>query len=281
MSMELYKIVESTHPILSVCICSLASRKKQAQKLFEKLSTQAKNLGRVEVILATDCGEATSGYKRHLLSTKSNGEFISFVDDDDDVTPDYVKKIVAGCQKFPHVVTFNVLVVQEANKNSYARMNLHTLATPREVTPYGKSTDKKYGEVFLVGMFPSHLCAWRRDIQRKIAYDPRLNCKDDAAWIEPTMAANLATVEHRIAEVLYFYQYSNSGTTNQTESAKQATKKIIGSGFECFKQGDDYFIAYEKLEKTFNKSIVLCRDHDNNLIEKHRECMTCFHVYKP
>jgi len=274
------KLVETKAPILSVCVCALESRKQQSKKLFDHLSKQAKDSGCAEVLIAHDCGQSTSGEKRHTLSVESSGKYISFVDDDDSVSDTYIEKIVSGCSKNPHVVTFNVLVIQEANKNSYARMNLHTLTTPREVTPYGKSTDEKYGEVFLVGMFPSHLCAWRRDIQRKIAYNPQLNCKDDAAWIEPMIAANLATIEHRISEVLYFYHYSNSGTTNQTEQAKQKSKSIIGNGFECFREGDNFFISHDPLEKTSHKSNIVCRDCNNNLVTKRRENMICFHVYK-
>ena len=207
--MNLYRIVKSNKPLLSICICALDSRLEKSKTLFTLLVEQA--AGRpVEVLISQDDGTCTSGEKRHALSLESSGKYIAFVDDDDHVANDYLEKLVGGCQENPHVVTFNVLVVQEANKHSFTRMNIHTLTTPHEVTPYGKSTDKKYGEVFLVGMFPSHLCAWRRDIQRKIAYDPRLNCKDDAVWIEPMMAAKLASVEHRISEVLYFYHYSNS-----------------------------------------------------------------------
>lgn len=273
-------LVENDSPILSVCVCSLEARRQQSQKMLNGLIAQAQKAGCVEIAMAHDDGALTSGSKRHNLSVNSRGDYISFVDDDDDIADDYIERLVLGCRQSPHVVTFNVLVVQEANKNSYVRMNLHTLATPREVTPYGISTDEKYGEVFLVGMFPSHLCAWRRDIQRKIAYNPHLNCKDDAVWIEPTMAANLATVEHRIAKVLYFYNYSNSGTTNQTESAKQATKKIIGNGLECFREGDAIFIANESIDVTQNQEVVVCRDHNNKLHFKGRSNMELFHIYK-
>lgn len=277
--MNIYPISTTDDPVLSVCVCSLENRKQLSHDLFVNLAAQASSLN-VEVLIAHDNGEDTSGAKRHALSVTSRGKYIAFVDDDDLVSEDYLGKLVAGCNSNAHAITFNVLVHNPKNTAAFTRVNIHTFNIAHDVKPQGIHNDPKLGTVMLVGMWPSHLCAWRRDIQRKIAYDPKMNCKDDAAWIEPLIASGVSKSEYRIPTILYTYRYSDAGTVNQTQTAKVEAKKIVGGGFECFREGGDFYISELPIEETNNQPVILCRDADNNPVKKRRDRMERFHVFE-
>jgi hypothetical protein len=77
---------------LSILICSLPSRRALLDKLTDELWMQSDGGWRVEIIV--DAAEGgTVGEKRQRLLERARGAFIVFVDDDDWVSHDYVKRI--------------------------------------------------------------------------------------------------------------------------------------------------------------------------------------------
>ena len=83
--------------LLSVLICSLRKRDESLKRVVSKLLRQVAEEGAestVEVLVNQDGGELFIGTKRNLLVQQSRGEYICFVDDDDDVSDDYVLKIL-------------------------------------------------------------------------------------------------------------------------------------------------------------------------------------------
>ena len=89
---------------LSILICTMPQRAEMFNTLLEKLNRQVENdaKGKVE-ILSNDRIDITTGHKRNLLIQDSQGDFVVFVDDDDDVYEWYVKDIIETIEKNPNV----------------------------------------------------------------------------------------------------------------------------------------------------------------------------------
>lgn len=75
---------------LSICICTVPSRRAQLDRLLDHLYRQASR----EVEILVDSGEGEIGAKRQRLLERALGHYVAFVDDDDWVSHDYVRRIV-------------------------------------------------------------------------------------------------------------------------------------------------------------------------------------------
>jgi len=78
--------------ILSILICSLHSRKYSLQKLIDNLNIQISDKS-IEILTSIDNGELTVGNKRNILLDQAKGEYIVFIDDDDEISNSYVDLI--------------------------------------------------------------------------------------------------------------------------------------------------------------------------------------------
>lgn len=90
-------------PILSVLICSLKDRSEQLNNLILRLNNQIANKN-VEIKICIDNGEHTIPKKRNYLINSSLGEYICFVDDDDDVSNNYIDLILESLIDKPDCV---------------------------------------------------------------------------------------------------------------------------------------------------------------------------------
>ena len=103
---------------LSILICTIPERYYVFNDIREKLVRQidSNDLSKEVEILSDDRVDITIGQKRNELIEKSNGKFIVFVDDDDDVHENYVSLIVQTINEF-----FDI------NNNS---VNVSAISTP-------------------------------------------------------------------------------------------------------------------------------------------------------
>ena len=90
----------------SVLIPTLVERQAVFERLVQKLTQQAKDDGlqnEIEILDFPDNRENTLGFKRHELIAQACGEFIAFVDDDDDISDRYVQLIYSALREHPTV----------------------------------------------------------------------------------------------------------------------------------------------------------------------------------
>jgi glycosyltransferase involved in cell wall biosynthesis len=85
---------------LSILICNLFSRNELLCRLLKILELQKTDA--VEILIASDNGEISIGKKRNTLLDKATGEYISFVDDDDLVSENYVSSILNAIESYNH-----------------------------------------------------------------------------------------------------------------------------------------------------------------------------------
>src|SRR5208282_4585142 len=91
---------------LSLLIPTLECRSAQFSCLVEGLEFQIRNAGRssdVEILLYPDAGGHSIGYKRNILLGRAKGEFVAFIDDDDEVSECYIELICDALGRRPEV----------------------------------------------------------------------------------------------------------------------------------------------------------------------------------
>jgi len=101
----------------SILICSLKEREFTLKKLLDKLYKQINNDNRIEVLVECDSGEMSTGEKRNLLVSRAQGKYINFIDDDDDISDDYVLLTVTALEQDPDCVGIQGLLM--SSKGSF------------------------------------------------------------------------------------------------------------------------------------------------------------------
>jgi glycosyltransferase involved in cell wall biosynthesis len=106
--------MEHSEVILSVLICTLKDRKESFNFIRNKLRQQIsdyselpvnKNIPiKIDLQYEIDNGEMTIGEKRNKLLLLAQGEYVCFVDDDDDISDDYIESIMDALETKPDCV---------------------------------------------------------------------------------------------------------------------------------------------------------------------------------
>lgn len=91
---------------LSILICSIESRNMSLKRLYDSLYYQLtpENKHLVEILIEVDNKRITTGAKRNILLWKAKGDYICYIDDDDNVTDDYVELILNAIETNPDCV---------------------------------------------------------------------------------------------------------------------------------------------------------------------------------
>lgn len=107
---------------LSILICTLESRRWFLDKLMYQLKSQ--QTSDVEILIWKDGGDLTIGEKRNKLLEKASGDYICFVDDDDNVSEQYVNLILNAIKTEPDCVGIKLL---HYNDDVLAGLTTHSL----------------------------------------------------------------------------------------------------------------------------------------------------------
>jgi glycosyltransferase involved in cell wall biosynthesis len=175
----------------SILIPTIPHRHERLCPLLAELDRQM--LPDAEVLLYRDNLQATYGEKNQRLLDMSDGDYIAFMDDDDWISPNYIRLILAALETSPDTVGF----------------------------PEFRMVDGKHQETFLYSMhdhsaeFPgaepggvlgsiSQRCPIRRDLARLGRW--RGGYGADASWAFKVQASGRVHTEAWIPEPLYYYQ---------------------------------------------------------------------------
>lgn len=208
----------------SILIPTTLDREDQYNRLYKKLLNQIyyindvhPDLGEVEVLSDGSKrfldGGMSIGEKRQKLLDRARGEYVSFMDDDDDVAPNYIEIIMRAI--YQHVVnmqdadiiTFNCIV-----KNDFywalIKMQLSNKIN-EELTP-----EK------IVKRRPWHICPVKTPIAKKEKFT-HINHNEDWDWMGRVL--NHVNSEIHIPYILT--QYNHSEKNSEAD-------KIIREGHE-------------------------------------------------
>lgn len=150
----------------------------------------------VEHLVFLDNKKRTIGEKRDALLRIAKGRYVAFVDDDDDVSNDYVHQILNASEQNPDVITFE----QEATINGLSgRIDFRLGSENEAFKPGGVAKRNAW-----------HVCAWRRELAI-LSHFPANNYGEDWAFAS-RLCALQGLKEVHIPKVLHYYRHDEKTT---------------------------------------------------------------------
>ena len=181
---------------LSVLICTLPNR--DPKPLLDKLMFQSQKHS-IQVLYLGDNKSMSVGEKRNHLLSMASGKYITFRDDDDDITDDHTDSIFELIPKNHDVITFQVDKRFNGQQDRFQKFS-------REYGLNHRSPDKKFNL-----MLPNHLCVWRKDVIN--VKFPHINLAEDHQWAQ--LMLPYYSNEGHIDKVLYIYDFWKDKTETQ------------------------------------------------------------------
>lgn len=207
-----------TSPMFSILMCAVNERWKTSEPVRTEIQRQKKN--KPVQFLVNANAKKTSGQKRNELMWSAEGWYIAFVDDDDQISEDYVETLLAAMESGPDVVTFDM---ERVAQGSSQRMILKRCMQDHQRFPDGTK-----------GMRPNHLCAWKRELARQVPFPPELGYNDDVFWYTPLLESGLVKSEEHCDKILYRYDWNPGTTLNQTPESCEKTRRWAAGGVDFY-----------------------------------------------
>lgn len=177
--------------ILSILIATMPKRKWKFNRLINSLDVQLPMSGSVE-ILWNDSMECNIGVKRQELLERASGEYIVYIDDDDKVSDDYVKKIIQATKLNPDCIGISGII------------------TTNGIKPKQWHISKDYKQWFeknnVYYRTPNHISPIKRDLALKAGFPP-IKMGEDAEYSKRILP--MLKTEEIIEGNIYFYLYRN------------------------------------------------------------------------
>lgn len=179
---------------LSILIPTIESRYQQFSALLDFLEVQPGFKTYFNIFAYYDEGQMTIGEKRQLLLEQADGDYVAFIDDDDEVTDQYIPRIIAACWNKPDVVGFKGWMTTNGAK--------------KELWEISKSNPYKtcHQGPFRYLRFNNHLSPVKREIALKIGYK-FMTHGEDYDYACRLQQSGLIRSEFFIDEFLYHYKY--------------------------------------------------------------------------
>ncbi len=182
---------------LSILITALKSRAEMLQKLATNIDRQIVAAGakeEVEYLIYVDDGERPVGYKRNTLVAQAEGDFVAFVDDDDEIADDYVAQVLSAIKRDPQAdcVGFRGLM-SIAGRGAY-----HVI--------YSLQNDQNVESGGTYYRLPGHLTPLRKAAIQGINF-PEKNLGEDADFSGALYRERRLKNEVFVDKVLYHYRF--------------------------------------------------------------------------
>lgn len=180
--------------ILSILICTIEERREKFDILNKKIFNQIfeHKIDDIEVISICDNKEMTIGRKRNDLLQMAKGEYICFIDDDDDISDDYIKLIYSECNnpnKPDCIGTQGIITFDGTNDRQWY---------------ISKEYGRWYEENNVYYRTPNHLSPVKRELALQVRF-PEVNFSEDNDYSQRLFP--LLKTEAKIEKNIYFYHY--------------------------------------------------------------------------
>jgi hypothetical protein len=171
--------------------------------LIDKLLNQATD--EVEVIGLLDNKRRSVGEKRSELLRMAQAPYLTFIDDDDDIAPDYISSILPVLDQNPDVVVFDCITTVNNRERTYSQYSKQ-YDYVQWPDPSGEYTYQWRG-------LPAHTMVWKSEIAKKHVYDDK-NYGEDVSWVK--RAVKDIVTEVRIDKILYYYNFNDATTETRS-----------------------------------------------------------------
>ncbi len=186
---------------LSILVCGVHSRiaNGKAIELLNELNYQVGSNEDVEILYLYDNKKRMLGTKRNDLVEIAAGEYITFIDDDDKISPNYVSALVKAIDE-NSVDMINFIVDVSLNDGPYKPCH-YSIANS-----FDFNTDSGYFRL------PNHIMCVKRELALQVKYKDILYGEDSDY---SKRLAPLIKTELNLSETLYYYNYNQSTTETQ------------------------------------------------------------------
>lgn len=181
---------------LSILICSLESRKELFShglllQLIEQIDGRHNE---VDYEVIRDSGEKSTGQKRNELLGMAKGEYVCFIDDDDEISPNYINILLEAIKTNPDCVSLRgVMTTSGANPETFE----HSIKYKSYKTTNNPIKYERY---------PNHLNCIRASIAKQFKF-LEVNHGEDTDWATQIFKSGLIKTEFYTDEILYYYRY--------------------------------------------------------------------------
>lgn len=176
--------------MIDILIPTIEARADKFNALVERLG---KLIGDkpIKVITMSDNGEMTTGAKRNALLGFAQSEYVCFIDDDDNVSDNYIELMYKAAQSGCDCASLVGLITFDGKNPRYF---IHSL----KYDHYHEG--KEYYRP------PNHLNLIKREIAVKFKF-PDKYISEDTDWAMQLVRAGALKTEYPISETIYFYKY--------------------------------------------------------------------------
>lgn len=179
-------------PTLSILIPSIYER---IESHLIPLISKIGNPDFVEVLTFSDNKYRSIGAKRQALLNISQGRYIMFLDDDDDIEQGAIDEILRGCETGVDVITWKQRVLINDDPERLL------------IFKFGHTINEEPAEEFTRP--PWHVCAWRRDVVKNCTFSDSMYGED---WHFSEQANREAKTSFHIDKILTTYRFDNKIT---------------------------------------------------------------------
>jgi hypothetical protein len=187
------KDLKSREKQLSILICTIPRRKHLLNRLLWILKKQENK--QTEILTLSEENDMPIGNKRNRLLDMAKGEYVCFIDDDDTVSDDYVRKILKAIESKPDCCSLDGLYTIDGKNPVLFKHSL-------DYKEWG-STIENGEKVYL--RYPNHLNAIKRELALKTRFDDTLSVGEDKDFSERLLP--LLKNESKINGILYHYLF--------------------------------------------------------------------------
>jgi glycosyltransferase involved in cell wall biosynthesis len=193
-------------PLLSILTPTIRGREKQLAALQDKIQAQRAELCQpwknantwpscVEHLVLCDDKTRSIGAKRQALVDIARGEYIAFVDDDDDISDDYVASLLQAIETGADVITFRQRAIYNGLES--------------EVHFGVNNQDGPFNPGGITLRAPWHVNAWKREKVADCLFSES-NYGEDIVWCIQARAR--IRTAHHIDRVIHTYRHDAATT---------------------------------------------------------------------
>lgn len=181
--------------ILSLLIPTIDERREMFENIYAILKMQIlnnPNKNHIEILI--DNSKKTIGEKRNNLLAMAKGEYVAFVDDDDEVSNEYIESLMTAIKQKPDCVSLRGVITWNG---SNPELFEHSV----KYSAYATTTNEiKYER------YPNHLNCIKSSIAKQFKFK-EINFGEDTDWATQIFKSGLLKKEVYIDKVLYHYKY--------------------------------------------------------------------------
>lgn len=182
---------------LSILICTIPKRAAMFGRLMSELWSQVLPFAGEVEIMADDNATDSIGMKRNRLLQKATGVYVCFIDDDDNISVNYIELLIgaieSGCDCASLKGVYSV-------DNRYDGIFEHSIMYNEWRTTGNEIKYERY---------PNHLNMIRASIAQQFKF-PEINHGEDADWSTQIFKSGLLKTEYYIDDILYYYRKINN-----------------------------------------------------------------------